>query len=214
MTGLTGRHVLYSNIPDWRMLSRSLHARFLTGDFAAGLAFVNAVGEAAEAANHHPDIALTYPYVEISLRTHDADAVTEKDVELARQISALAADRGIGAAPWAVRVIETGLDTADFTRQGRFWSVLLTGEEDARDGDEIVDADSHLLLWFQGTYAHETPRQRFHLDVWLPHDVAELRVAAAIEAGGRLDSDENAPSFWVLADPEGNRVCVCTALER
>jgi 4a-hydroxytetrahydrobiopterin dehydratase len=70
------------------------------------------------------------------------------------------------------------------------------------------------LLWFQHTDAHETPRQRFHLDLWVPHDVAEDRIAAAVAAGGRVVDDENAPSFVVLADPEGNRVCVCTCLDR
>lgn len=214
MGGLNGRQVLYANVPDWRMMDRSIHARFLTGDFATGLALVNGIGAAAEDADHHPDILLTYTAVDVSLQTHETDEVTEKDIALAQRISALAADRGIGTVPWAVRRLEIALDTADFERQGRFWSVLLTGEEDARSGDEIRDADGSLLLWFQGTDAHATPRQRFHLDVWLPHDVAGLRVAAALAAGGALESDENAPSYWVLADPEGNRVCVCTSLDR
>jgi 4a-hydroxytetrahydrobiopterin dehydratase len=70
------------------------------------------------------------------------------------------------------------------------------------------------LLWFQHTDAHQTPRQRFHIDLWVPHDVAEQRIAAAVAAGGRVVDDTNAPSFVVLADHEGNRVCVCTCLER
>ena len=214
MGGLNGRQILYANVPDWRKLARAIHARFLTGTFAEGLAFVNAIGAAAEASDHHPDLTLTYTHVDVSLMSHDADAVTDRDVALAQTISRIAADSGIGAAAWAVRSIAVGLDTADFATQGRFWSVLLTGEEDSRDGDEIVDADGNRLLWFQGTDAHPTPRQRFHLDVWLPHDVAETRVATAVEAGGTLVSDANAPSFWVLADPEGNRVCVCTSLDR
>ena len=61
---------------------------------------------------------------------------------------------------------------------------------------------------------HETPRQRFHIDLWVPHDVAEERIAAAVAAGGRVVDDENAPSFVVLADPEGNKACVCTCLNR
>lgn len=214
MTGLNGRQVLYANVPDWRMLSKAIHTRFQTGDFAAGLALVNEIGAAAEAADHHPDITLAYGYVDVSLMTHDAGAVTDKDIALGQEISALAAERGIGAAPWAVRDVEVALDTADLQGQGRFWSVLLTGEDDARTGDEIRDADGNLLLWFQGTDEHETPRQRFHLDVWLPHDVAETRIAAALAAGGTMVREETAPSSWVLADPEGNRVCVCTSLDR
>lgn len=59
-----------------------------------------------------------------------------------------------------------------------------------------------------------TVRNRIDLDVWVPHDQAEARIAAAIGAGGRLVSDERAPAWWVLADAEGNEVCVCTALTR
>ncbi len=53
-------------------------------------------------------------------------------------------------------------------------------------------------------------RNRIHLDVIVPHDVAEERVAAALAAGGRLVSADRAPAFWVLADAEGNEACVCT----
>jgi len=70
------------------------------------------------------------------------------------------------------------------------------------------------LLWFQHTDAHETPRQRFHVDLWVAPEVAEERIAAAVAAGGRVVDDEKAPSFVVLADPEGNKVCVCTSLSR
>ena len=60
----------------------------------------------------------------------------------------------------------------------------------------------------------ENPRQRLHVDLWVPHDVAERRIAAAVAAGGRIVDDSEAPSFVVLADGEGNRACVCTVLGR
>jgi len=69
-------------------------------------------------------------------------------------------------------------------------------------------------LWFQGTDSEEPDRQRFHLDIVVPHDVAQERVAQAVAAGGRLVTDEFAPSFYVLADAEGNQVCVCTWQDR
>ena len=54
-------------------------------------------------------------------------------------------------------------------------------------------------------------QQRFHLDIVVPREVAEERVQAAIDAGGTLVSTDEVPAFWVLADPHGNKVCVCTA---
>jgi 4a-hydroxytetrahydrobiopterin dehydratase len=53
-----------------------------------------------------------------------------------------------------------------------------------------------------------------HVDVYVAHDEAEGRVAAAIEAGGHLVTDEYAPAWWVLADAEGNEACVGTWVGR
>jgi 4a-hydroxytetrahydrobiopterin dehydratase len=73
---------------------------------------------------------------------------------------------------------------------------------------------SQPTLWFQETDQHDEPRQRFHLDIRVPPDVAESRIAAALEAGGVLVSDDRAPAFVVLADAQGNKVCVTTGRGR
>jgi 4a-hydroxytetrahydrobiopterin dehydratase len=57
-------------------------------------------------------------------------------------------------------------------------------------------------------------RNRLHIDVWVPPELGEARVAAALAAGGRLVSAAHAPSWWVLADAEGNEVCVSTSAGR
>lgn len=57
---LTEIQVREAGIEDWRQILGRIKARFRTGDFATGLALVNMVGEVAEAANHHPDVTLTY----------------------------------------------------------------------------------------------------------------------------------------------------------
>jgi len=96
-----------------------------------------------------------------------------------------------------------------------FWAALLTGDAGAAGGEDVMDPTGRVpLLWFQQTEPHATPRQRFHLDVWVPHDAAAGRIAAAVAAGGRVVDDAEAPSFTVLADAEGNRACVCTILDR
>jgi 4a-hydroxytetrahydrobiopterin dehydratase len=212
---LTPAQLLDAGLDDWRKLAQALHARFLTGDFAGGLAFVTAVTEAAEAAGHHPDVTLTYPWVDLALVSHDVGRVTSRDVELARRISAIARERGIAADPTKVAEVELALDTADVAAQGPFWAALLTGDPGNVEGNDVVDPAGRVpLLWFQDTDAHDVPRQRFHLDVWVPHDVAEQRIAAAVAAGGRVVDATEQPSFTVLADPEGNRACVCTFLDR
>ncbi len=67
-----------------------LHARFLTGDFATGIRFVNAVGRAAEEAGHHPDLLLRYPSVDVTLTSHDVGAITDRDLALALRIQEVA----------------------------------------------------------------------------------------------------------------------------
>jgi 4a-hydroxytetrahydrobiopterin dehydratase len=47
-------------------------------------------------------------------------------------------------------------------------------------------------------------RGRFHIDVYVPYDQVEGRIAAALAAGGHIVSDAHAPEWWTLADPEGN----------
>ncbi len=63
-------------------------------DFAAALAFVNVVGAAAEAANHHPDIDIRWNTVRLALTTHDAGGVTLLDLALAGAIDRLRPDIG------------------------------------------------------------------------------------------------------------------------
>ena len=215
MEQLTSQQILDARLDDWRKLAQALHARFRTGDFVTGLKFVTAVAEAAEAANHHPDVRLTYPLVELTLISHDVGAVTQNDIDLAQRISGIAREQGIAAEPDAVTLLELALDTAEPAAAGPFWAAVLTGSTTSLTGDDVVDPSGRVpLLWFQHTEPHETPRQRFHIDLWVPHDVAEERIAAAVAAGGRVVDDTEAPSFVVLADPEGNKVCVCTFLGR
>jgi 4a-hydroxytetrahydrobiopterin dehydratase len=215
MAQLTSTQILETRLDDWRMLASALHARFLTADFATGVRFLTAVADAAELADHHPDVDLRYTFVDVALVSHDVSRVTRRDIRLARRISDIALEHGIRADPSALSEVELGLDTADLAALGPFWAAVLTGSTASVQGNDVVDPRGRVpLLWFQETDAHDVPRQRFHLDLWVPHDVAEQRIAAAVEAGGRVVSDEDAPAFVVLADPDGNRVCVCTFLGR
>jgi 4a-hydroxytetrahydrobiopterin dehydratase len=212
---LTGQQVLDADLTDWRLMLRSLHARFATGDFATGLELAGRIGTAAEELNHHPDLDLRYRHLDVRLTSHDTGAVTERDVELARRISAAAAELGVSAAPAQVSFLELALDTADHSAIKPFWRAVLGYDDHPSSGDEIDDPGAaRPTIWFQGTEAHDAPRQRWHLDVWVPHDVAERRLTDALAAGGTLVSDAEAPSFWVLADADGNKACICTWQDR
>ncbi|MGY4718896.1 4a-hydroxytetrahydrobiopterin dehydratase [Naumannella huperziae] len=210
--------VLAADLPDWRQVLNVLRARFRTGDFATGLALVDRIGAAAEAADHHPDISLTYPEVIVTLVSHDVGAITSRDIDLARTISGFAAEVGIEADTSGLSQFEPGLDTADGERLAPFYAALLRGE--VRDGEPFDPSGQSPAIWFQPADAGgpELPdhdhEQRWHLDVWVPHDDGERRLQAVLDAGGTLVSDAAAPAYWVVADADGNRSCICTPLQR
>lgn len=203
-----------AQLPDWEPMLASLQARFVSGDFATGLAFVNAVGQAAEAANHHPDIDLRYPHVNITLSSHDVGGKTQRDIDLARRISEIAAEMGISADPTVVSRLELALDTWDIEQIRPFWMAVLAMKAGAAD-DEITDPDGDLpTIWFQQADRSQPTSQRWHLDIRVPPEVAAERIDAAVAAGGTVVSTEHAPAFTILADPQGNKVCVCTHVGR
>lgn len=203
-----------SGLDDWRYLLGAIHAEFQFSGYGPAARFVAAVGEASDAADHHPDIAVRYPgRVRIMLTTHAAKALTTLDTDLARTISAMAADAGATSAPTRSEAVEIAIDTMDSARIRPFWAAVLGYVDDG--GGNLVDPDRiGPPLWFQQMDEPRTERQRFHIDVTVAHDAAEARVAAALAAGGRLVTDQYARSWWVLADADGNEACVCTWQDR
>lgn len=228
MDMLTNKEIAATDLTDWRKLAQGLHARYVVGDFGAAVRFLAAVGEAGDTLGHHPRVTMGDGYVDLKLVSEDAvyrddeggehvvDWTTQRDVDLARRITEIAAEQAVRADPAAITTIELALDTAHAAGIAPVWSALLTGSTDAHGrgtiGDDVRDATGRVpILWFQDTDEHETPRQRFHIDVWVPPEVAEQRIAAAVAAGGIIVDDSEAPSFTVIADQDGNKACVCTA---
>jgi 4a-hydroxytetrahydrobiopterin dehydratase len=78
------------SLPGWERDGDEIKKRFTFADFKAAMVFVNRVADAAETADHHPDIKIEYNKVKITLSTHSEGGVTEKDVTLAGQIDSAA----------------------------------------------------------------------------------------------------------------------------
>lgn len=87
---ITAEQFLAAAPPGWTVADDVAGAVYATGTFAAGVRFVVAVGELADAADHHPDVDLRYPTVTLRLTTHDAGGLTTRDVDLAGRIDAAA----------------------------------------------------------------------------------------------------------------------------
>jgi 4a-hydroxytetrahydrobiopterin dehydratase len=77
-------------LPDWKLDDGEIVRTFDCGNFNGSIGFVNAVADAANAADHHPDIAVSWNSVTLRLSSHDAHGLTGRDFALARTIDGLA----------------------------------------------------------------------------------------------------------------------------
>lgn len=198
----------------WREIQGMLRTRLTTDGYQGAVELVNKIAAAAAEAGHHPDIDLRYNWVGVRLVSHDVGGVTSRDIELAGLISRIAEDLDARHAPEVGAALTIGIDTADAAAIRPFWSAL-TGHAPAKDDEHVLPSPDGQLpeIWFQESERREG-RNRVHLDLYLPHDLARERVDAAITAGGRLVSEDFGPSWWVLADADGNEACVCTWQQR
>ncbi|MFL5530254.1 MAG: 4a-hydroxytetrahydrobiopterin dehydratase [Gemmatimonadaceae bacterium] len=82
------------NLSGWSRRGDVITKTFQFRNFLTGIDFVTAIAKAAEAADHHPDIDIRYTKVTCTLSTHSAGGITQKDLDMARQIDAVSENQG------------------------------------------------------------------------------------------------------------------------
>ncbi len=204
---------------DWPVLGDGACTFFRTDSFAASTRLVQAIGELPGIDDHRPDIDVRPDGVTIRLITYTDNwyGMSRQDVELARQISALAREQGLTADPSAVESVgPIVIGAVDVKNVMPFWHALMGYEYRAESPDEdLVDPRGRGPgLWFETVDEPATGRNRMHVAVWVPYDQAAARVAAALAAGGTMLFDKAAPAWWTLADPEGNEADIATTMGR
>src|SRR6266542_85756 len=206
-------------VEEWRVLGDGACAYFRTGSFAAGARLVQAISALPGVEDHQPDVDLRYNGVTVRLltKTDDYYGMSRRDLELARRISAAARALGLAADPSAVQsllVIPGATATAEVMP---FWRAVLGYEPrpDSPDEDLVDPRSRGPSFWFEQM---KEPRAdgggAIHVAIWVPHERAEARIAAALAAGGRMVRDEFAPSWWTLADTAGNEADIATTMGR
>jgi 4a-hydroxytetrahydrobiopterin dehydratase len=206
-------------VEDWRVIGDGACAFFRTGSFAAAAKLLNGISELADLDDHHPDVDVRHDGVTVRLITiaDDHYGMSQRDVELARQISAVAREQGVRADPSAVQSLLVIPGAPDIGEVLPFWRAVLGYEPrpDSPDEDLVDPRDRGAAFWFEQM---EEPRPdgggAIHVAVWVPPEQAEARVAAALAAGGRMVRDEFAPAWWTLADAAGNEADIATVLHR
>jgi 4a-hydroxytetrahydrobiopterin dehydratase len=198
-------------LSDWRYRLGGLHAVFRAPSSRVALKLVEAIGDLAEEQVHHPDVDWRYARVFVRCTSHDAGReVTARDVRAAIAISDAAGQLGAEPEPVLSRTVEIAIDTEDPERLTEFWCAAL-GYRRGRSGDVLDPYGRNPTIWFQQTPLPHS--SRLHLDVH--GGLRELGpVLERTGAAGRLVDDSHAPSFTVFADPDGNRVCLCSEAGR
>jgi 4a-hydroxytetrahydrobiopterin dehydratase len=199
-------------VDDWRALYSGACAYFRSDSYRTSAAFVAAIAALDEADEARPDVDLRHDGVAVRLVSRDIHRMTGRDLRLARGISALARESSLTADPSAVQDFQLALGAVMTAKIMPFWRAVL-GYEQVGDEDLLDPRARGPLIWFK-EMASSRPNMRIHVDVSVPHDQAEGRIAAAIEAGGRVVDDSHAPAWVTLADPEDNKVDIATWMGR
>jgi pterin-4a-carbinolamine dehydratase len=193
-------------VDDWRVLFSGAHAYYRVGSFAKAARFVAAIAEVAQGVGHFPDVDVRPEGVTVRTASGEYGAMSQRDVELARGISAAARTLDLEADPSQVQVVGIAVAQDPDSDVGPFWAAAL-GYRSLGPKEDVVDRHRrNPYVSFQPLHPPKRGRGRTHIDVSVPADQAEARVAAALEAGGRLADGSNPPHWWTLASPENHGV--------
>lgn len=202
-------------VADWRLTCEGATAFFRTRSFAESARFVQAISELPGVEDHRPGVDVRHDGVTLHMITYTDDyfGPSQRDVELARQISAVGLKLGLTADPSAVQSLLIIPGATNIAKVRPFWQAVL-GYEPRRDSpdEDLVDPhDRGAAFWFEQM---NEPRGdgggAIHVAIWVPYEQAETRIAAALAAGGRMVRDQFAPSWWTLADAAGNEADIAT----
>jgi len=202
-------------VEDWRLTGEGATAFFRTRSFAESARFVQAISELQNVEAHLPNVDVRRGGVTVHMITVEDHyfGPSQRDVELARQISKAARKLDLTADPSAIQSLLIIPGAMDIASVMPFWKAVL-GYEPRRDSPDEDLVDPHErgpAFWFEQM---REPRGdgggAIHVAIWVPYEQAEARIAAALAAGGRMVRDEYAPAWWTLTDPAGNEADIAT----
>ena len=207
-------------VEDWRVVGGDgATAYFRTPSFATSAKLVQAISALPGVDDERPAVDVRHDGVTVRMITFTKDygGMTQRHVELAREISATARKLGLSADPSSVQTISIIPGATSRAEVMPFWRAAL-GYEPRIDSpaEDLVDAhDRGPAFWFeQMNEARPDGGGAIHVCIWVPYEQAQARIAAALAAGGRMVRDEFAPSWWTLADAAGNEADIATTTGR
>ena len=200
---------------EWPVVGDGACTFYATSSLAESARLVTAIAQLAGVEEHRPDIDVRPDGVTVRLLTKSADyyGMGQRDVELARAISAAAHDLGLTGDPSQVQSFLVVPGAANIAEIMPFWQAVLGYDRrpDSPDEDLVDPHLRHPGFWFESM--KETRPDgggAIHVAVWVNIEEARKRLDAALAAGGRIVRDNYAPAWWTLADAAGNEADIST----
>lgn len=192
-------------VEDWRVLYWGAQAFYHAESLTHGVRLVNEIASLAEELDHHPDIDLRPEGVFVKTFSRRDGALTRVDAELAAAVSRAARDLGLEPDPSVLTVVGIAVAQGPDVHVRPFWIAALGYEPlGAEDAVDPLRRGPH--VWFHPLDPPKSGRGRTHIDISVPRDQVDARLAAALAAGGRLADDSHAPEWWTLTSPDNHGV--------
>jgi len=192
-------------VTDWRVMASGPQAVFRSSSLPHGARLLAVIVEAAERLGVEPDIDLRPEAVVIRVPYRGAERIPAGAAEFAAEVSRAAAELSLSADISRIQSVDIYVAEHSAADTKPFWIAAL-GYDPLGETDAIDPLRRGPQLAFNPLREDRQGRGRTHIDVSVPADQAEARVAAALAAGGRLVDDSNAPMWWTVASPDNHGI--------
>ena len=193
-------------VDDWVVLHGGATAVFRVGSVREAARLADAVAQVPGLEGSGALLTVGDDRLTVRL-SRDLWQLEAQHVDLALAVSAVAEANGAAADRSAVQEVQLAIAAKPDAIDVNFWRAVL-GYTPMAD-DNAVDPLGHgTTVWMQELDEDKPLRHAMHIDVSVAREHVEARLEAALAAGGRMVDDSNAPEYWTLADPAGNRVCI------
>jgi 4a-hydroxytetrahydrobiopterin dehydratase len=194
------------DLEDWVVLHGGPTAVFQTKTLADSATLAQAISQLPGLDGTPAHMSILTKSLTIRL-TREVWNTEIEHIELAREISKIANSHAAVAAPSMVQEVQFAIAAKPDAIDVGFWRAVL-GYEPMLDDAGIDPLGISSNVWMQDLNVDKPLRHAMHIDVSVSKEHAQSRVDAAVAAGGVIVDSSEAPSWWVLADRSGNKVCV------
>jgi 4a-hydroxytetrahydrobiopterin dehydratase len=194
------------DLTDWVVLHGGPTAVFQTKTLAAAAKLAQAIAQLPGLDGTAAHMSIVSKSLTIRL-TREVWNTEVEHIELAREISQIAKNHGAIGDPSMVQEVQFAIAAKPDAIDVGFWRAVL-GYQPMLDDAGIDPLAISSNVWMQDLDVNKPLRHAMHIDVSVSKEHAQSRVDAAVAAGGVIVDSSEAPSWWVLADRSGNKVCV------